>query len=99
MSEQAIVDACIRELDKRRILHFNLAAGNGETGLPDRIALPHGHVLPLEFKDPRHGRVTPKQAWTHERFAVAGWPVLVVRDVAQLRAALDEIDREEAPCS
>lgn len=92
MSEARVVRACVRELNARGILHFNLGAANGITGLPDRLALPRHHLLPLEFKDPEHGRVSPRQAWMHERFAAAGWPVLVVRHVDELRRALDEIE-------
>jgi hypothetical protein len=87
--EGRIVAAVKRELDKRGIFHINLNGGNGQTGLPDRLAFPHGRVLPIECKAPGTGRVAPKQAWVHEQFAKAGWPVLVVDDVAQLREWLD----------
>ena len=93
--EQRIVNACVRELDRRRILHFNLAAGNGTTGLPDRLAFPAGHVLPIEFKAP-NGKLSARQKWMHRQFEQAGWPVLVVRDVQQLRAALDAMREEGA---
>ena len=96
MAEQAIVDACVRELDRRRLLHFNLGASNGETGLPDRVVIlaPHGRVLGLEFKTAR-GRVHAKQAWTHEQWRRAGARVEVVRSVQELRRVLDEIDKED----
>lgn len=94
-AEAAVVRACVRELDRRGHLHFNLSGQNGVTGLPDRIALGPGWMLPMEFKGPR-GVLSQRQRYVHERFAKAGWPVLVVRDVRELRAALDEIERKDA---
>ncbi len=93
-----MVSACVRELDRRGAVHFNLSAANGETGLPDRHALYRGHPLYLEFKRPGGGTVTPKQRWWLDRLHAAGGVVLVVRDVADLRSELDDIDRG-APCS
>lgn len=95
-AEGRLVAACVRELDKRRIFHFNLSGSNGQTGLPDRIALPAGRLLALEFKDPKHGRVSAKQRYVHELFAAAGFPVHVIRSVGELRALLDvDCDGEE----
>ncbi len=89
--EAKVVAACIRELDRRNILSFNIGAGNGETGLPDRLALPgRGQVLALEFKAPKTGRLSAKQKWTHEQWRAAGITVLVVDDVKVLRTWLDD---------
>lgn len=86
--EQRVVNATIKVLDNAGIFHFNLSAGNGVTGLPDRLAFPPGAVLPLEFKKPKGGRLSGRQKYVHERFAAAGWPVLIVTDAQQVRDAL-----------
>lgn len=95
MAEQRVVTACVRELDRRRLVSFNLDGGNGETGLPDRLVLVGGgKVVGLEFKDPKRGRVSAKQQWTRERWAKAGVAVHVVRSVGELRDILDGLRDE-----
>jgi hypothetical protein len=95
-TEAAVVRAVVRELDARSITHWNVGPANGETGLPDRMAvLPGGRLLAIECKRPGGGRVSPKQRWWLGRLRDAGALALVVSDVRELRSALDEIDREE----
>ena len=95
--EQTIVNAVIRELDRRRIPHWNISAGNGETGLPDRLAvLPGGRLLAIECKTAT-GRVAPKQQWWIDRLNTAGALAIVVRHIDQLRLVLDfYLDDKEA---
>ncbi len=91
--EQRVVDAVVRELDKRRIPHFNIGAGNGDTGLPDRFAFPgQGVTLAIETKAPKTGWLSAKQHHWHRRLRDAGIAVLVVDDVRQLRTWLDDHD-------
>jgi hypothetical protein len=95
-TEAAVVRAVVRELDARSIVSWNVGPANGETGLPDRMAvLPGGRLLAIECKRPDGGRVSPKQRWWLKRLRDAGALALVVSDVRELRSALDEIDREE----
>lgn len=96
MTEAAVVRAVVRELDARAIVSWNVGPANGETGLPDRMAvLPGGRLLAIECKRPDGGHVSPKQRWWLARLRDAGALALVVSDVRELRSALDEIDREE----
>ena len=95
MTEQAVVDATVRVLDARGAVHFNIAAGNGETGLPDRFFAYRGHGGFIEAKRPKGGRLSPKQTWWLDRLAGAGMWTLVVIDADQVRRALDKIDEIE----
>jgi hypothetical protein len=96
-SEATVVAAVVRELDARRIPHWNIGPGNGETGLPDRMGvLAGGRLLAVECKAPGTGRVSPKQRWWLDRLRVAGALAVVVSDVAQLRRVLDEAEKEAA---
>jgi hypothetical protein len=95
MSEANVVRAVVRELDARGVIHWNLSGANGETGLPDRMGvLEGGRLLAVECKAPGCGRVSRKQHWWLGRLRDAGALVVVVDDVAQLRRALDEAERE-----
>lgn len=90
MAEQRVVDGCIRELKRRRLISINLDGGAGATGLPDRLVLVgDGRVIGLEFKDPKTGRLSAKQRWTREQWATAGVAVHEIRSVSELRAVLD----------
>lgn len=90
-SEQAVVNGSIKALDKRGAVHFNIAAANGETGLPDRIAIYRGHAIFMEFKA-QGGRVAPKQEWWIDRLRDAGAMALVVRYPSDVSLLLDAID-------
>lgn len=92
MSEKSIVDACVRELDRRGAWHCNLHPATGRAGLPDRLTIHHGTPIALEMKGPG-GRLGPLQAHELDRFRRAGGVALVVRDVQQLRDFLDEVER------
>jgi Holliday junction resolvase len=95
MAEKSIVDACVRELDRRRAYHFNVHGhGAGRNGLPDIVACHLGRWISIECKAPR-GRLRPLQIFELEQAARAGGYTLVCRDVAQLRALLDEIEAED----
>jgi hypothetical protein len=90
-SEQAVVNATIKVLDQRGAVHFNIAAGNGETGLPDRCAVYRGHAIFMEFKA-EAGRVAPKQWWWLTRLRDAGALAIVVRYPSDVSLLLDAID-------
>lgn len=101
--EAAVVRATVRVLDAHGIVHWNVASGNGQTGLPDRMAIlpasrthPGGRLLCMEFKRPRGGRIAPKQQWWLDRMTAAGALCLVVTRAEQVSAVLDEIDKEIA---
>jgi len=94
--EQNVINATIRALDTAGAIHFNIAAGNGETGLPDRHAIHRGRAIYMEFKRPGGGTVAPKQRWWLDRLAAAGGIALVVTDAQQVRDVLAQIDRESA---
>lgn len=91
-SEQAVVNATIKVLDKRGAVHFNIAGSNGETGLPDRVAIYRGRAIFLEFKAATGGHVAPKQDWWLERLRGAGALALVVRYPSDVSLLLDAID-------
>ncbi len=94
--EQRVVDASVRELDRRGYWHFNISGANGRNGLPDRLVLiGDGRVLALEFKAPKTGRLSAMQRHVHEQWRAAGIDVLVVAHVDVLRAKLDEIERDD----
>lgn len=90
--EQRVVDATTRMLDRRRVVHFNIAGGNGETGLPDRMAVYRGRAIFMEFKAPGTGRVAPKQRWWLDRLRGAGALAVVVSDAQTVADLLDVID-------
>lgn len=90
--ESAVVRASCRVLDQHGAWHFNIGAQNGETGLPDRIAVHRGITIVIEFKRPCGGRLAPKQAWQLQRARDAGAIALVVTDPEQLRTVLTEIE-------
>jgi hypothetical protein len=90
--EQAVVNATVKVLDRRGAVHFNIAAGNGETGLPDRCAIYRGRAIFLEFKAAHGGRVTPKQQWWLDRLRGAGALALVVRYPSDVSLLLNGID-------
>lgn len=92
--EQAVVNACIKELDKRRAIHFNVGASNGQTGLVDRIAVYRSQVLFIETKSAT-GALRAKQRWHHEQLRAAGARVVVARSRLDVVYALDEIDHEQ----
>lgn len=59
------------------------------SGLPDRMAiLPGGVVEFVELKAPS-GTVAPHQTVVHRRLATLGCPVVVLRNVAEVRAWAD----------
>lgn len=96
-AEQTVVNAAIRILDKPRpwpLVHFNIAAGNGETGLPDRFVAYRGHGGFLEFKA-RGGTVSPKQEWWLGRLQACGMLAIVVREAHDVQLLLDAIDELE----
>lgn len=101
--EQKVVDATVRVLDAAGIPHWNVGAHNGETGLPDRMAvLSGGRLLAMEMKAPGTGRLRPKQAWWLGRLSRAGAIALVVTDAQQVIDVLEQHDaqhdRDEAAC-
>lgn len=91
MSQQVIVDACARELDRRGAWHFNIHPACGRNGLPDRMAVYRGTALAIEFKSGR-AKLEKLQAFELRRAADAGAEACVVRSADELRAILDAID-------
>ena len=96
-TEATVVKAVVREHDRRGIVSWNVGAGNGETGLPDLMAvLSGGRLLAIECKRPDGGVVSRKQAWWLRRLRDAGAIAVVVRGVEELREVLDEAEKEAA---
>jgi hypothetical protein len=98
--EAAVIRATIRGLERHRgpngerVVHFNIGASNGETGLPDRHACYRGRAIYIECKRPKGGVLGPKQAWWLQRLGDAGGVCLVVTRAEQVREVLERIDAE-----
>lgn len=95
MAERAVVQACTRELDRRRAwwvnVHGDLA---GRNGVPDLIFCHLGRFGAVETKSHR-GRPTKLQAFELEQIARAGGHAIVCREINELRAVLDEIEADD----
>jgi len=90
--EAALVTQTGRELERRGAWKINLAGTvMGTTGLPDFLAIHRGRGLAIETKAPT-GRLRPRQKYVLERIRRAGGIVVVARELADVTAALDEIE-------
>lgn len=94
--EAALLARVVRLLNARGAWHFKTAGTVfGITGLPDIVAIHKGRGLVIETKAPR-GRLRPRQKLVLAQAERAGAVVVVARDIDQVRAAVDEIEREAA---
>lgn len=96
MAEAAIDRAITRELDRRgawTVKTHGTAAGR--RGIPDHLACHRGVFLAIETKQPGN---TPTRLQRHEleRIRRAGGRAIVAHSVADVRQALDDIERQEA---
>lgn len=109
--ENDVLRACLELLRVRRIFCWRQNQGAiplgdgrfrkfvGMKGVSDILAVlpPGGRLLAVETKRPDGGRLTDDQRAFLEAVCAAGGLALVVDDVAQLIAALEEADRAQDP--
>lgn len=57
-------------------------AATQEEGEPDYLIIRAGHVLPIELKQPKTGRLSTAQVFRHSGYALAGTPVHVLKSLA-----------------
>lgn len=63
----------------------------GQAGVPDRLVIVYGRMLPVETKAPG-GRLRPDQRVMHKRLAERGVPVAVLSSKEEVDAWLDSLD-------
>lgn len=66
-------------------------------GMPDRLLLlPGGHVVWVELKRPKGGRLSPMQKYQHEKLKARGHTVYVVATRKQVDALMAKLaDKKE----
>ena len=89
---QADILNCLRSLGP--VCWVIKAAVCNERGVPDILCCYRGRFVGFEVKTTK-GRVSGPQRVQNERIGAAGGRAVVVRSVADVRAVLEHIDRED----